>query len=100
MVSMMVPVMMPYLRHERATIAQLGVVVNPVVAVCYSSGEGWCITEIMETLLNVLVFVGILGAAAVFTEWFTRKMYYRCGNCATLNAKRRSQCRQCGEPLP
>jgi len=29
-----------------------------------------------------------------------RKMYYRCKNCATLNAKRRSQCRQCGEKLP
>ncbi|MBI2818681.1 MAG: hypothetical protein HYX73_01765 [Acidobacteria bacterium] len=54
----------------------------------------------METLLNLLVFVGIMGAAAVFTELFTRKMYYRCGNCATLNAKRRSQCRQCGQALP
>jgi len=54
----------------------------------------------METLLNVLVLVGILGGAAVFTELFTRKMYYRCRNCATLNAKRRNQCRQCGHPVP
>jgi hypothetical protein len=53
-----------------------------------------------ETLLNLAVFVGILGGAAIFTEWFTRKMYYRCRNCLTLNAKRRAQCRQCGEPVP
>jgi len=53
-----------------------------------------------DLLLNVVVFVGILGGAAVFTEWFTRKMYYRCRNCATINAKRRDQCRQCGAPLP
>ena len=54
----------------------------------------------MDTLLNIVVFVAILGGAAVFTEWFTRKMYYRCRHCLTLNAKRRSQCRQCGKPLP
>ncbi len=54
----------------------------------------------MDTLLNLLVLVGILGTAAVFTELFARKMYYRCRNCDTLNAKRRSQCRQCGQPLP
>jgi hypothetical protein len=54
----------------------------------------------LETLVNILVFIGILGAAAVFTELFTRKMYYRCRNCATLNAKRRTHCRQCGQPVP
>jgi len=54
----------------------------------------------MDTLLNIAVFVGILGASAVFTEWFARKMYYRCRRCGTLNAKRRSQCRQCSEPVP
>jgi hypothetical protein len=53
-----------------------------------------------EFLINVVVFVAILGGAAIFTEWFTRKMYYRCGNCLTLNARRRAQCRQCGHPLP
>ena len=57
-------------------------------------------TAMMDMLLNLAIFVGILGAAAVFTEWFARRMYYRCRRCATLNAKRRSQCRQCGEPLP
>ena len=55
---------------------------------------------IKDTLLNLAVFVGILGGAAIFTEWFTRKMYYRCRRCLTLNAKRRAQCRSCGEPLP
>jgi hypothetical protein len=53
-----------------------------------------------DTLLNLVVFVGILGASALFTEWFTRKMYYRCRSCLTLNAKRRTQCRSCGEALP
>jgi len=53
-----------------------------------------------DTLLNLVVFIGILGGAAIFTEWFSRKMYYRCGKCATLNAKRRSECRQCGQTLP
>ncbi|OFW18057.1 MAG: hypothetical protein A3H27_14290 [Acidobacteria bacterium RIFCSPLOWO2_02_FULL_59_13] len=53
-----------------------------------------------ETVLNVAVLAGILGASAVLTELFARKMYYRCTKCATLNAKRRSQCRQCGEKLP
>ncbi|HWP83934.1 MAG TPA: hypothetical protein VNN17_01985 [Terriglobia bacterium] len=54
----------------------------------------------MDTLLSVALLVGILGGAAVFTEWFTRRAYYRCRNCATLNAKRRSVCRQCGQPVP
>jgi len=53
-----------------------------------------------DTLLNLAVLVGILGAGALFTEWFTRRMYYRCPRCLTLNAKRRAQCRQCGDPLP
>ncbi|MBI4443186.1 MAG: hypothetical protein HY649_07405 [Acidobacteria bacterium] len=53
-----------------------------------------------ETVLHVAVLVAILGAAAVLTEWFTRRMYYRCSKCATLNARRRSQCRQCGQKLP
>jgi hypothetical protein len=54
----------------------------------------------LDALLSIAVMLAILGGAAVFTEWFTRKMYYRCRGCLTLNAKRRSQCRQCGAPLP
>ena len=53
-----------------------------------------------ETLLSIAVMLAILGGAAVFTEWFTRRAYYRCRRCATLNAKRRERCRQCGESLP
>jgi len=53
-----------------------------------------------DTLLSLAVLVGILGLSAVFTEWFARRMYYRCRKCATLNAKRRAQCRHCGEKLP
>ena len=53
-----------------------------------------------ETLLNAVVAVGILGGSLVLTNLFVRKMYYRCRKCGTLNAKRRSQCRMCGENLP
>ena len=53
-----------------------------------------------DTLLGLAVLVGILGLSAVFTEWFARRMYYRCRKCATLNAKRRAQCRRCREKLP
>ena len=53
-----------------------------------------------ETALSVAVLVGILALSAVFTEWFARRMYYRCRKCATLNAKRRAQCRNCSEKLP
>jgi hypothetical protein len=56
--------------------------------------------NMLDTLLSLAVLVGILGLSAVFTEWFARRMYYRCRKCATLNAKRRSQCRHCGEVLP
>ena len=53
-----------------------------------------------ETLLNIAVAAAILIFAALVTQWFTRAMYYRCGSCGTLNAKRRDRCRDCGAPLP
>ena len=53
-----------------------------------------------ETLLNLAVVIAILGLSAVLTELFTRRMYYRCRQCGALNAKRRSQCRSCGQALP
>jgi len=53
----------------------------------------------LDALLNILVLAGILGLSWGFTEWFARKMYYRCGNCGTLNAKRRSHCRNCQQAL-
>ena len=52
-----------------------------------------------ETLLSILVLVGILVVSAVVTNWFARTMYYRCAACGTLNAKRRAQCRSCGAGL-
>ena len=52
-----------------------------------------------DTLLSAVVFVGILGLSAVVTQLFARKMYNRCNQCGNLNAKRRSNCRICGEPI-
>ena len=49
-----------------------------------------------ETLLSILVLVGILLVSAVITNWFARTMYNRCAACGTLNAKRRTHCRSCG----
>lgn len=53
-----------------------------------------------ETLMSLALLVGILGLSAVLTELFARKMYHRCRQCGTLNAKRRSECRVCEEKLP
>jgi hypothetical protein len=52
-----------------------------------------------DTLLTIAVLGGILILSAVFTNWFTRKMYYRCKECGILNAKRRTHCRECGQEL-
>ena len=52
-----------------------------------------------DTLLSILVLVGILVVCAVITNWFSRTMYNRCAGCGTLNAKRRTHCRSCGAEL-
>ena len=52
-----------------------------------------------DTLLSILVFVGILVVSAVITNWFARTMYNRCAACQTLNARRRTHCRNCGAPV-
>ncbi len=52
-----------------------------------------------ETFLSVLLLVVILGGCAAVTNWFTRTMYNRCGECGTLNARRRALCRSCGHSL-
>ncbi|MFN8005821.1 MAG: hypothetical protein U0V70_02085 [Terriglobia bacterium] len=52
-----------------------------------------------DLLLNAAVLLGILGGAAVFTQWFSRRMYNQCARCHALNAKRRKQCRVCGMEL-
>jgi hypothetical protein len=52
-----------------------------------------------DTLLSVAVLVAILVASALVTNWFARTMYNHCPACRTMNAKRRANCRNCGEPL-
>jgi hypothetical protein len=52
-----------------------------------------------DTLLSVVVLAGILLVSALITNWFARTMYNRCSSCGTLNAKRRPQCRSCGNAL-
>ncbi len=68
-------------------------VLKSAVAIpCYNQRMG-------ETLLNLLLFIGILGLSAVATQLFASRMYNRCHHCGSLNAKRREQCRVCSEPL-
>jgi rRNA maturation endonuclease Nob1 len=52
-----------------------------------------------DTLVSLLVIVGILVVSALITDWFARKMYNRCAACGTLNARRRTHCRSCGKQL-
>jgi hypothetical protein len=52
-----------------------------------------------ETLLSLLLVVAILGLSALLTRWFARAMYVTCPSCHTLNARRRTHCRQCGHEL-
>lgn len=52
-----------------------------------------------DVLLNLVLLVGVLGGAAVFTHLFTKAMYLKCAGCGTLNARRRTQCRACGRPF-
>ena len=53
-----------------------------------------------DTLLNVAIAIAILGVSGLITHIFARAMYITCPKCHTLNARRRSQCRNCGETLP
>ncbi len=52
-----------------------------------------------DTLLSLLLLVAILGASALITHFFARAMYLTCSRCRTLNARRRTHCRNCGEVL-
>ena len=52
-----------------------------------------------DILLTIAVLGGILVLSAIITGAFTRVMYYRCASCGALNAKRRSHCRVCSEPI-
>ena len=53
-----------------------------------------------DTLLNVALVIVILGVSALVTHLFARAMYITCPRCRTMNARRRRQCRNCGEELP
>lgn len=55
--------------------------------------------RLTDTLLTIAVLGGILVLSALFTNWFTGKMYFTCDRCRALNAKRRSHCRVCGNQL-
>jgi hypothetical protein len=50
-------------------------------------------------LLSLAVLAAILIVSALITNWFARTMYNHCPSCATLNAKRRAECRSCGHAL-
>jgi hypothetical protein len=52
-----------------------------------------------DALLSIAVLGGILVISALITNWFARSMYNRCPDCATLNAKRRTNCRSCGKAV-
>ena len=52
-----------------------------------------------ETALGFLIVIAILGTSAYITQLFATRMYNRCSHCRTLNARRRIQWRQCGQPL-
>ncbi len=52
-----------------------------------------------ETIFSVVLLAAILYLSAVITNRFARWMYYRCENCGSLNAKRRTACRVCGNSL-
>ena len=52
-----------------------------------------------ETILGFLLVAAILIFSALITQGFARAMYNRCPGCGTLNAKRRIQCRNCGQAM-
>jgi len=52
-----------------------------------------------DTLVSIAVLGGILILSAVITNLFARKMYNRCADCGTLNARRRTHCRACNAEI-
>ncbi len=52
-----------------------------------------------STLLGIALVVAILAISALLTNLFARAMYVTCPKCRTLNARRRSRCRNCGQEL-
>ncbi len=52
-----------------------------------------------STLASIALVIAILGGSAMVTHLFARAMYITCPHCRTLNARRRTVCRNCGEEL-
>lgn len=55
---------------------------------------------ILDLLLAAGLLILILGSSKLLTDAYVRRAYYQCASCGSLNAKRRTECRVCGEPLP
>ena len=49
--------------------------------------------------LQIALLIVILGVSATLTHLFARAMYLTCSKCGTLNARRRTCCRHCGQVL-
>ena len=56
-------------------------------------------SRLKDTLLNIGLALLILVGSYVLMHFFARAMYVRCFACGTLNARRRSVCRNCGGGL-
>jgi hypothetical protein len=52
-----------------------------------------------DIVISIAVLGGILIGSALLTNLFIKIMYYRCPECAAINAKRRTHCRLCGTAL-
>jgi hypothetical protein len=66
---------------------------------CSAQAHNQSMKNLLDTLLTIAVLGGILVLSAVVTNLFTRKVYFTCGECRSLNAKRRTHCRVCGQEL-
>lgn len=53
-----------------------------------------------DFLWNAGLLLLIAGSGALFTQLYCRLAYFTCTECKSLNARRRSVCRNCGAPLP
>ncbi len=53
----------------------------------------------LDSLMNIGLLLLILGTSAWATNAYARGMYNRCGGCGSLNAKRRTHCRECGSEI-
>jgi len=52
-----------------------------------------------DTFLQIALLIVILGISATLTHLFAHAMYLTCAKCGTLNARRRTRCRHCGQEL-